>query len=67
VFFAVGTLAEDIHWSISDRDFDVALCLVFRDRAAHDTYQDSPEHGKFLEENEGSWSEIRVLDWYVEP
>ncbi len=66
VFFAAGTLAEDIDWPISDRDFHVALHLVFRDRAAHDAYQDSPEHGMFLEENEGSWKEIRVLDCYVD-
>ncbi len=26
----------------------------------------SPEHARFLEENEGTWKEIRVLDCYVE-
>ena len=66
VFFAAGTLAEDIQWSISDRGFDVALYLVFRDRAAHDAYQDSPEHAAFLEKHSDSWSAIRVLDCYVE-
>jgi len=66
VFFAAGTLAQDIRWPISDRDFDVALHLVFRDRATHDAYQDSAEHGKFLGENEANWQAIRVLDAYVE-
>ncbi len=66
VFFAAGTVAQDIRWPISDRDFDVVLHLVFRDRAAHDTYQDSPGHGKFLEKFEDNWQAIRVLDAYVE-
>jgi len=66
VFFAAGTLAEEIQWSISDRDFDVALYLVFRDRAAHDAYQDSPEHAEFLDKHSATWSAIRVLDCYVE-
>jgi hypothetical protein len=66
VFFAAGTLAEDIRWSISDRDFDVALHLVFQNRAAHDAYQDSPQHAEFLDKHSGSWSAIRVLDCYVE-
>jgi hypothetical protein len=66
VFFAAGTLAEDIQWSISDRDFDVALHLVFRDKAAHDAYQDSPQHAEFLEKHSDGWSAIRVIDCYVE-
>ena len=66
VFFAVGTLAEDIQWPISDRDFDVALLVVFQNKAAHDAYQDSLEHAEFLDKHSGDWSAIRVLDCYVE-
>jgi len=65
-FFAAGTLAHDIRWSVSDCDFDVALHVVFETRAAHDAYQESPQHQQFLEENEGNWSAIRVFDAYVE-
>jgi hypothetical protein len=66
VFFAAGTLAEDIQWPISDREFDVALLLVFQDKAAHDAYQDSPQHAEFLQKHSDSWSAIRVLDCYVQ-
>ncbi len=66
VFFAVGTLTEDIRWPISDTDFDVALHVVFESRAAHDAYQDSPRHEQFLDENAASWESIRVFDAYVE-
>lgn len=66
VFFAAGPLAEDIRWSVSDCDFDVALHVVFENREAHDAYQDSPQHQQFLEETEGNWTAIRVFDAYVD-
>jgi hypothetical protein len=66
VFFAAGTRAADIDWSVSDREFDVVLHLVFQDRAAHDTYQDSKRHQQFLGEHEANWREIRVFDANVE-
>jgi hypothetical protein len=67
VCFAAGILADDLAWDVSDRDFDVALHLVFRNRAAHDQYQDSDRHLKFIQENEGNWKQIRAFDAYVEP
>ncbi len=66
IFFAAGSRSCDIQWSVSDRRFDVALYLVFQNKAAHDEYQDSPRHQQFLEENEPNWAEIRVFDAYVE-
>ena len=67
VYFAAGTLAEDIAWSVSDRQFDVALHMVFRSKADHDRYQDSPEHVQFMEDNQDNWANIRVFDAYVRP
>jgi hypothetical protein len=66
IFFAAGTRAKDLHWSVSDCEFDVVLQLVFQDRAAHDAYQDSERHQQFLEEHEANWREIRVFDANVE-
>ncbi len=66
VFFAAGTLAEEISWDISDRDFDVALHIVFKDKAAHDKYQDSKQHQQFMEENQDNWTKLRVFDSVVE-
>src|SRR5215468_9879806 len=34
VYFSVGTIAEDVVEPVSDRDFDVALHLVFENKAA---------------------------------
>lgn len=67
VCFAAGVLADDLAWDVSDRDFDVALHLVFRNRAAHDQYQESDRHLKFIHENEGNWKQVRSFDAYVEP
>src|SRR5947209_2757656 len=51
VFFAAGTLAEDLQREVNDRDFDVALHIVFEDQAAHDKYQDAERHHQFINEN----------------
>ena len=52
VFFACGTLQEKISIRpVNDRDFDVALHVVYEDKSAHDVYQDAPLHKIFIEEN----------------
>ena len=65
VFFGVGTLA-DYSREVNDRDFDVALQTVFKDRAAHDAYQVAPRHKQFIEENRANWKKVRVFDAEVE-
>ena len=65
VFFAAGTLAEELNREVNDRDFDVALHLVFKNKAAHDKYQDAERHKKFIEENRDNWKKVRVFDSLV--
>jgi len=65
MFFAVGPVAEEIQWSVSDRDFDVALCIVLANKASHDQYQESPAHLRFIEENASNWKQIRSFDSYA--
>ena len=65
-FFAVGTLAESLARPVNDRDFDVALHVVFDSIAAHDAYQEHPRHLRFVEENKDSWARVRVFDSAVE-
>lgn len=62
VFFAAGVVAHEFKREVNDRDWDVALHLVFANKAAHDKYQDHPEHLKFIEENKDNWSKVRVFD-----
>jgi hypothetical protein len=61
VFFAAGGLADTAR-PVNDRDFDVALQLVFDSRAAHDEYQAADRHQRFIEENKGNWLRVRVFD-----
>ena len=65
VFFAVGTLVEDLARPVNQRDWDVALQLVFESREAHDAYQQHPRHLQFIEENKANWEKVRVYDAYV--
>jgi hypothetical protein len=61
VAFSVGTVA-DLARGVNDRDFDVALHIVFENRAAHDAYQTAPRHEQFVAENKAGWKKVRVFD-----
>ena len=67
VYFSTGTLCEELNRPVNDREFDVALHLVFKTKADHDRYQDAPLHLQFIEENRGNWTKVRVFDSVVEP
>ena len=66
MFFAVGTVCDDLKREVNDRDFDVVLHIVFRDLAAHDKYQEAERHKKFIDENKANWTKVRVFDSYVD-
>lgn len=62
VFFACGVRADELRREVNDRDFDVGLHIIFRDSAAHDAYQISAAHQRFIAENKASWKHVRVFD-----
>jgi len=66
VSFAVGTLASEMSRPVNDRDFDVSLHIHFKDKAAHDKYQDDSRHKQFIAENQANWKKVRVFDSWVE-
>ena len=66
VFFACGGLAQELRREVNDRDFDVALHVVFKDQAAHDQYQVDSRHVQFIAENKENWKKVRVFDSIAE-
>jgi hypothetical protein len=62
VWFAAGTLAAELKREVNDRDFDVALTVVFQSQAAHDRYQQAERHLRFIAENKANWRQVRVFD-----
>ncbi|HEV3203572.1 MAG TPA: Dabb family protein [Gemmataceae bacterium] len=66
LFFAVGIMAKDFNRPVNDRDFDVGLHLAFKDKTAHDQYQEASDHLTFIEENKDNWKKVRVFDSQVE-
>ena len=62
VFFSAGEIGDAFKRDVNDRDWDVALHLVFVDKAAHDKYAVDKEHLKFIEENKANWAKVRVFD-----
>ncbi len=66
VFFCCGKLEPELNRPVNDLDFDVALHVVFQDRAAHDAYQTDETHNQFIAEMKPNWSKVRVFDSLVE-
>lgn len=66
VSFSAGVLASELDRPVNDRDFDVALHMVFDGKASHDKYQDAPRHKQFIEENQKNWKKVRVFDSLVD-
>ena len=58
----IGTPAEVAAGGSTDRSFDVALTVFFKDAAAHDAYQVDPVHVAFVEGNRASWVRVQVYD-----
>src|SRR5262249_35339306 len=67
VSFSAGNRAGDLNGEANDRDFDVALHLVFTDKEANDKYQQHERHKKFIEENLENLEKVRVFDSYLSP
>jgi hypothetical protein len=67
VFFGTGVIAEEFKRPVNDRDWDVSLHLVFKDKAAHDKYQEHERHKQFIEENKDNWKKVRVFDSELAP
>jgi len=65
LYFSVGTRAKEHVRDVNQKDFDVALHLVFESKAAHDAYQTAPRHLRFIEENRANWKSVRVFDSYL--
>lgn len=65
VSFSAGILVEDHRREVNDRDFDVALHLVFKDKESHDKYQNADSHHKFIEEFQENWEAVRVFDSFT--
>ncbi len=49
---------------VIDNDYDVALCVVFDDKAAHDAYQTHPRHLEFIKQAGRYWAKVRVIDFH---
>ncbi len=65
VFFAAGPICKELNREVNDQNWDVGLHLVFDTKASHDSYQDDPEHLKFIDENKATWAGVRVFDSLV--
>jgi hypothetical protein len=67
VYFAAGTLAEERKLRSSDRDFDVAIVIVFKTQADLARFDKSERHLQFVAQNKKNWKKVRVFDALATP
>ena len=65
IYFACGKIEPELDRDVNVRDWDVGLHIIFKDRAAHDAYQEDASHEHFIEENKANWTKVRVFDSLV--
>ena len=51
--------------AVVDNSYGVALLIEFADAAAHDLYQDHPDHHRFVETCKSLWSRVQIYDALV--
>jgi hypothetical protein len=61
-YFQVGERGAGFDRPVNDQHFDVALYIVFKNRAAHDHYQVWDTHQAFIARNKDSWAKVRIFD-----
>ena len=62
VYFSAGIINEELDRDVNDKEFDVALHVVFASRKYHDAYQTNPRHLNFVKKFSHLWSTVRVFD-----
>jgi hypothetical protein len=67
LYFSAGPRAEDVKEKVSAADWDVALHIVFKDKASLAKYGPHADHQKFIAENRANWKGVKVYDSQIDP
>ena len=62
VRFSTGVRGKGFDRDVNDKDFDVALFIVFENRKGLETYLPADYHKKFIEKNKDKIKGVRVFD-----
>lgn len=47
---------------VVDNTYDYCLQVFFKDKEAHDAYQDDPEHHHFIDQYKHLWERVQIYD-----
>jgi len=64
--FSVGVNAPEYDRPVNDRDYDVAIHVIFATAKDQNAYQIAPRHLEFIAESKSLWAKVRVFDSYLE-
>lgn len=62
LYFSTGSRGEEFDRAVNAKDYDVALHVIFKDKASYDTYEKHELHIKFINENKDNWKGVKVYD-----
>jgi hypothetical protein len=48
---------------VVDNSYDVGLCVILDDKAAHDIYQEHHLHKDFIARNKQHWDRVQIYDF----
>jgi hypothetical protein len=65
ILFSVGPRDVEIQRDVSAVDFDIAMHMVFENRAVYDEYASDPRHEEFITATAGMSTGRRVFDSYL--
>jgi hypothetical protein len=59
----IGRPSSTFERPVVDHSYDYALELDFADVAAHDVYQNHPDHLAFIAKSKEIWTQVKVFDF----
>jgi hypothetical protein len=62
IYYSAGVIGESFKRDVNDRDWDVALHLIFKDKASLDKYHAHKRHDAFVDYLKPVVDKVRVFD-----
>ncbi|QDU42870.1 Stress responsive A/B Barrel Domain protein [Symmachiella dynata] len=66
VHFSVADRDVEMTRPVSDRDFDIAMHMIFKDKASYDQYAEDGRHEEFITVAGSISNHRRVFDSYID-
>ncbi|MES2697914.1 MAG: Dabb family protein [Verrucomicrobiota bacterium] len=66
IHFSVGPRDVELQREVNARDFDVAMNMIFADKAAYEAYANADRHKEFIFQTAGMSTARKVYDSFID-